>query len=107
MDDAQDAQTDSSKMQPMNAFRNLLLVSAFLCVAANAQARLNVKCDAGSSVHISYVDANGVTQNRTKFDRNENGEVSFVIPAGVTTVNVTAWSDEELIRYKERLPNNT
>lgn len=85
----------------------LLLVCTCFCAVATAQARLNVKCDAGSSVHVSYVDTNGITQNRTRVDANGNGEVSFVIPAGVTIVTVTAWSDEEQIRYRERLPNNT
>jgi len=91
----------------MNPFRKLLLVSAFLCVAANAQERITIDCDANSSVHITYTDANGRQQYDSWPDSDGNGKVSFVIPAGVRAVNVSAMSDRREIRYVVKLPNNT
>lgn len=86
---------------------NLRMVAfSFLLTASSlfAQSLVTVSCDKGSSASCTYTDANG-TRTDIVVDRNQNGEVEFTVPDGVTQVMVSKYSDGRWITYRVNLDN--
>lgn len=79
---------------------------SFLLTAGSlfAQSLVTVSCDKGSQASCTYTDANG-TRTDYVTDRNQNGEVEFTVPEGVTQVTVSKYSDGRWITYRVNLDN--
>lgn len=75
----------------------LFIASVLFALAANVV--VPVSCDASTTVHCTWVDANG-SHTDTVFDRNGDGKVECIVPNGTTKVTISKVSDGRVIEYE-------